>query len=85
MAINIAKLFNFPFYFIFQQQMNFLLLLLFKFNIFKFLQQVFSHKGLKWTNLQELNIVWQVIGFLYGIIGVGVWGVNRWSKLHRNG
>jgi hypothetical protein len=36
----------------------------------RFLQQVFSHKGLEGVELQELDIVSQAIGFLYGIIGM---------------
>jgi hypothetical protein len=39
-------------------------------NISRFLQQVFSHKGLEGVDLQELDIVSQAIGFLYGIIGM---------------
>jgi hypothetical protein len=39
-------------------------------NISKFLQQVFSHEGSKGVDLQELDIVSQLLGFLYGIIGM---------------
>jgi hypothetical protein len=39
-------------------------------NISRFLQQDFSHKGSEGVDLQELDIVSQAIGFLYGIIGI---------------
>jgi hypothetical protein len=39
-------------------------------NISWFLQLVFSDKGSEGVDLQELDIVSQAIGFLYGIIGM---------------
>ncbi len=56
-------------------------------NIFRFMQQIFSHEGLEGVDLQKLNIVWQTSGFVYGIIvwDLGCWWskelVLQWAKL----
>jgi len=44
------------------------------------MQQIFSHEGLEGVDLQKLNIVWQTIGFMYG-----VWGVGEARSLCYNG
>jgi hypothetical protein len=56
-------------------------------NIFRFMQDIFSHEGLEGVDLQNLNIVWQTSGFVYRIIvwGLGCWWskelVLQWAKL----